>query len=319
MEYRALGKSGLKISEVSLGCWVTGGSYWGGADDGESVAAIRKAVEMGVNFIDTAELYGWGRSEEIVGKALKGLRDRVCLSSKVWKENLRREDVKKALEGSLKKLQADWIDVYFIHYPSETGVPIEETMGALEDLKKEGKIRAVGVSNFSVEQVGEAMKFGRVDVVQPCYSLLWRYIEEDLLPFCIQNEIGVVIYSPLAQGLLTGKFKAGTAFREGDGRAKAPLFKPGRFEECIGAAEALKPFAEKYGKTQGQIAVNWAISQPGVTSAIVGARNAAQAEENTGAGGWRLKPEDILLIDRIGRKATDKLPKFVSFFKDIEE
>ena len=136
MEYRRLGKSDLKISEVSLGCWVAGGTYWGGADDDESIAAIQKAVDLGVNFIDTAEVYGWGRSEEVVGKALRGRRDKVYISSKVWKTNMRRNDVKKACEGSLKRLQTDCIDVYFIHYPSDEGIPIEETMGAMLELQK---------------------------------------------------------------------------------------------------------------------------------------------------------------------------------------
>ena len=158
------------------------------------------------------------------------------------------------------------------------------------------------------------MKIGRFDVVQPCYSLLWRFIEKDILPYCIANEIGVVVYSSLAQGILTGKFTPDTKSKEGDGRARAPLFQPGRFEKCLEVAEKLKPFAQKYGKTQGQVAINWAISQPGITSAIVGARNAKQVEENAGAGGWRLEAEDIKQIDRIGRKVTDTLPEFVSFF-----
>ncbi len=313
MEYRELGQSGLTVSEVSLGCWVTGGDYWGGADDDQSIAAIRKAVDCGINFIDTAELYGRGHSEDIVGRAIADLRQDVLLSSKVWKTNMSKDMVPVACEGSLKRLDADCIDVYFIHYPSDE-IPIGETMEAMGKLKKEGKIRAIGLSNFTVAQIREAMQFGTVDVIQPCYSLLWRGIEEDVLPFCSEQGIGVVAYSPLAQGLLTGKFKPGATFPAGDGRVRTPLFQPGTLERCLEVAEGLLPYGRKYGKTQGQVAINWLTGREGVTSAIVGARTASQAEENAGAGGWRLSGEDAAAIDRIGRAVTDTLPHYVSFF-----
>lgn len=316
MEYRKLGKSGLQVSEMSLGCWVMGGDYWGGADDSESINAIRAALEMGVNHLDTAELYGNGRSEEVVGKAIKGYpRDKVYVASKVWKSHLAKNDVKKACEDTLKRLGTDYLDIYFIHYPHET-IPLEETMEAMVRLKEEGLIRVIGVSNYSKEQIKRVMKIGRVDVIQPCYSLLWRFVEGDILPYCIENEIGVVGYSPLAQGILTGKFSRGYEFKEGDSRPNVPLFRPGRFEQCIEVAESLKPFAEKYGKTQGQIAINWANSQIGITSSIVGARNPKQVEENVGACGWRMSDEDIKAIDLIGRKVTDTLPEFETFFSN---
>lgn len=319
MELRRLGKSDIKVTEVSLGCWVMGGDYWGGTEDRDSIEAIHRAFDMGVNFFDTAELYGWGRSEEVLGRALKGKRHNVYISTKVARKNMRKADLKKSCEDSLKRLKTDYIDVYFIHYPSQE-VAIEETMEGMLELKKEGKIRVIGVSNFSKQQMEEAMKLGRFEVIQPCYSLLWRFIEDDIVPYCQENDISIVAYSPLAQGILTGKYSKGTTFKEGDGRRNAPLFEPGRFEECVKVAEALKPFAEKYGKTQGQVAINWLISQKCVASAIVGARNAAQAEENCGAGGWRLSEEDIKAIDLIGKRVTSKLPKYRSFFKkDIIE
>lgn len=316
MEYRQVGRSELKISEVSLGCWVTGGDYWGGADDKDSIYAIQKSIDLGVNSLDTAEVYGRGHSERVIGKALEGRRDKVYISSKVWTTNMRHDDVKKACEGSLKRLKTDHIDIYFIHYPSDTGIPIEETMGAMLELQEEGKIRVIGLSNFSKEEMEEAAKIGRFEVVQPCYSLLWRFTEQDVLPYCIENEIGVVAYSPLAQGILTGKFSEDTEFKEGDGRAKAPLFQPGRFEKCLEVADALKPVAEKYGKTQAQAAINWVTSQMGITSAIVGARNAEQAEENIGAAGWRLEDEDINSLEKISRRVTETFPEFVNFFTD---
>lgn len=313
MEYRKLGRSPLEISEISLGCWAMGGDYWGPADDRESIATIEKALEGGINFFDTAELYGRGHSEEVLGKALKKYRDKVYISTKVWRTNMRKQDVKRACENSLKRLQTDYIDVYFIHYPSDD-VPIEETMEAMQELKEEGKIRVIGLSNFSLEQMKEALRIARYEVIQPCYNLLWRFIEKDVLPFCRENEIGIVAYSPLAQGLLTGKFTKDWTFPEGDGRKRAPLFQPEWFSQCIDVAEALKPFAEKYGKTQAQVAINWINAQSGITSSIVGARRPEQIQENLGATGWRLSDEDIEVIDKISRKVTDRLPRFQSFF-----
>ena len=315
MEYRKMGKSEIKLSEISLGCWVMGGDYWGGAQDQESIDAIHEAIDSGVNFIDTAELYGWGKSEEIVGKALKGKRYGVRIASKVWKTNMRKADVIKAFEASLKRLQTDYMDIYFIHYPNDE-IPLEETMEAMLLLKKQGKILEIGVSNFNKEQMKEALKLGRFEVMQPCYSLLWRFVEKDVLPFCVENEIGVVAYSPLAQGILTGKFNKDWTFKEGDGRKNVPLFANERFVDCLEVAEKLKPFAQKYNKTQGQIAINWVTSQPGITSAIVGARNIAQMKENSGASGFRLDRDELKAMDEFGREVTDKLPKFDNFFSN---
>lgn len=313
MEYRKLGRSGLEVSEISLGCWVTGGDYWAGAEDDESIRAIQKAVDTGINFIDTAEIYGSGHSEEVLGRALQGRRQKVVLASKVWQSHLKAPDVRKACEGSLKRMKTDYLDLYYIHYPSNTGIPIAETLGALADLQKEGKIRAIGVSNFSVAQMEEALAIHRFDALQPCFSLFWRW-EEEAIAFCAKNNIAVAAYSPLAQGLLTGKFTRDWKFPEGDGRARAALFQQGVFEKCLDAVDELKPIAAKYGKTLGQTALNWTTAQPGLTSAIVGARTAAQAEENAGAAGWRLDAADIAAIEKIGRKVTDTLPEFELFF-----
>lgn len=313
MEYRKMGRSDLRLSEISIGCWVMGGDYWGGAEDAESVGAILKALDRGVNFIDTAVIYGKGRSEEIVGRALKGRRHEALISTKLWKTDMRYADVFAACEASLKRLGTDYIDVYFIHYPNDE-IPIEETMKALLELKKQGKIREIGLSNFDRSQMEEVLKIGRFEVIQPCYSLLWRFIEDEDLPFCIENEIGVVAYSPLAQGILTGKFSSATTFKEGDGRARVPLFQKEWYGKCLEAADALKKSAADHQKTQGQVAVNWVTSQPGITSAIVGARNAAQMEENAGAAGWRLEPGELAELDRAGRTVTDFLPKYENFF-----
>ena len=319
MEYRKMGRSEIKLSDVSLGCWVMGGDYWGGAEDKDSIAAIHEALDLGVNFIDTAELYGWGKSEEIVGQALKGKRANAHISTKVWKTNMHKNDVKKACEESLKRLQTDYIDIYFIHYPHED-IPLEETMEAMLDLKAEGKIREIGLSNFNREQMTEALKLGRFEVIQPCYSLLWRFADDGVIPFCLEHEIGVTVYSPLAQGILTGKFTKDWVFKEGDGRGNAPLFSKERFSQCLEVTEGLKPYGEKHKKTLGQVAINWVTHQPGITSAIVGARNISQMKENSGASGWSLDKKELAEIDLLGRKVTDRLPKFENFFsKNIQE
>lgn len=314
MEYKRLGRSNLNISEISLGCWAMGGDYWGEADDDESIRVIRTALEDGVNFIDTAYIYGMGRSEEVVGKALKGYpRDKVYISTKLWKTDMKRQDVKKACEASLKRLQVEYADVYFIHWPVEH-VPLEETMAAMLELKQEGKIRLIGLSNFSVEQMKKSFEIGRFEVLQTCFNLFWRYAQKEEIPYCIDNGIGVVVYSPLAQGLLTGKFKNGAGFGEGDKRPGIPLFQPGLFSKCVNAAEALGPIAGKYGKTQGQLAINWTNSQQGIISSIVGARNVGQLKENLGAPGWRVGNTDMNLIDVIGRGVTDEMPEYINFF-----
>lgn len=322
MKFRELGKSGVKVSEIILGCWVMGGDYWGGAQDNESVGAINEALSKGINTFDTAEIYGSGRSEEVLGQALIGKRDNVVLSSKVFTHHMKKADAIKACEDSLKRLHTDYVDIYFIHYPSENGtVPIEETMDAMNVLKKEGKIRAIGLSNLSLKQIKEAAQFGVIDVIQPCYSLVWRYIDDDIIPYCIEHNIGIVPYSPLAQGILTGKFSSSTVFKEDDGRSHAPLFQEPWFEMALEVAEKVKPYADKYKKTLAQTSINWLNNAAGITASIVGGRNARQVSENIGAVGWKLSEEDMSSISHISKVFTVKLPHFKNFFDNtiIEE
>jgi myo-inositol catabolism protein IolS len=315
MQYRKLGKSDLNISEITLGCWVMGGDYWGGTEDDDSIKAIRTALNEGINFFDTAELYGKGHSEKVLGKALKERRKEVCISTKVWTNHMKKDQVIQACEDSLKRLETDYIDVYFIHYPVED-VPIEETMESMLRLKEQGKIRVIGLSNFSLSQMEEVLKIGRIDVIQPCYSMLWRYIDEDIIPFCIENQIGIIPYSPLAQGILTGKFNKDSQFKEGDGRKRAPLFQPQWFGKALTVADGLRSYAEKYNRTQAQVAINWTNYRPGITSAIVGARNEKQARENAGAVGWQLCQEDWDKLNELSLSFTQNLPKFQSFFRN---
>jgi len=315
MNQRVLGNSNIKVTEQILGCWAIGGSYWGGADDKESIATIKTAIENGITSLDTAYIYGNGHSERIVGKSIKGYdRDKLTIITKLWRTEMSGDRVSKACEGSLKALDTDYIDVYFIHYPSDE-VPIEETMTGMMKLKEEGKIRSIGVSNFSLEQLKEAMKFGEIDVIQPCYSLVWRFIDKEDLPFCIENNIGVISYCTLAQGILTGKFTEDKTFPEDDGRSRAPIFQPPYFKEALKVTEHVKKISEKYGKTPSQIAINWVMNTKGITAPIVGARTVKQVEENLQAGSFEMSREDYEYLDKVSREFCDRLPKFKTFFE----
>ena len=233
MNYKKLGKSGVEVSELILGCWAMGGDYFGATEDAtedeSSLEALRVSYENGVNTFDTAEIYGSGRSERVVGEAARRIgRDKVKIISKVFKPSMAHDKMVKACEDSLSRLGTDYLDVYFLHYPiPEEEVSIQERMETMTELKKAGKIRAIGLSNFSLEEMKAAMEYGQVDVIQPCYSLLWRY-DEELLKFSRENDIAVIPYSTLAQGLLTGKYKKGATFT--DGRSRAALFQPENYD-----------------------------------------------------------------------------------------
>lgn len=305
MEYRRLGRSDLEVSVISLGCWPFSGGEWGDVSDDESIATVHWCLDNGINLLDTAEAYGRGSSEEVVGRALKGRRDKAIIATKV-SHDYTAEGVQKAAEGSLRRLQTDYIDLYQIHGPSPK-VPFSETMEAMVKLQQQGKIRWIGVSNFDVPQMREALQAARFDSLQPPYSLLWRHIEDEILPFCIENEIGVIAYSPLVQGLLTGKFTKESSIPESDVRSRCVLFKGEAFERSLEVVDALRKIANRHGKTIGQAALNWLIAQPGMTSAIVGAKRPAQMQENAGAAGWRLTDEEI---ERL-RKLSDPVMALV--------
>lgn len=322
MNYKKLGKSGVEVSELILGCWAMGGDYFGATEDESSLEALQVSYENGVNTFDTAEIYGSGRSERVVGEAARRIgRDKVKIISKVFKPSMAHDKMVKACEDSLSRLGTDYLDVYFLHYPiPEEEVSIQERMETMTELKKAGKIRAIGLSNFSLEEMKAAMKYGQVDVIQPCYSLLWRFIDRDILPFCLEHEIAVVPYSPLGQGILTGSMAKGHTFREGDSRKNTPLFAPENFERALQVTEKVKEVAAKYHKTPAQTAIRWVAQTPGMTAPIVGARNRKQAEDNFGAAGWELAEEDMRILDEASRRFTDTLPRYRTLFdKTIEE
>jgi aryl-alcohol dehydrogenase-like predicted oxidoreductase len=293
-----------------MGMWQSGKDMWAGIDDRETRRALRAAFDAGINAFDTAEAYGNGHSERMLAAATADIRPQLVYMTKVFSNHLRYDQVMAACNRSLRNLKTDYIDLYQIHWPSGTwgsrSVPIEETLRALNDLKSQGKIRAIGASNFSRGELEGAARFGTIDSLQPPYSLLWRQAEKDTLPYCRENSITVLAYSPMAQGILAGRFGAQPRFEEGDHRAKHRLFQSEVYPKVQKAVEDLKPIAQRNGITLAQLALAWVISHPG-TCAIAGARNAAQAAENARAAQIVLSQADLAAMDAISRSVTDLL------------
>jgi aryl-alcohol dehydrogenase-like predicted oxidoreductase len=308
MQTRLLGNTNIAISPIILGTWQAGKKGWVGIDDATVIHAMQAALEAGITTFDTAEIYGDGYSEELVGKALADRRDRVVLATKVFPNHLRFNQVIEACEQSLRRLQTEVIDLYQIHWPSGSFgsevVPIGETMAAMNQLQDQGKIRAIGLSNFSRTQLEEAAQHGRIDSLQPPYSLFWRGVETDQLPYCIDQNLTVMAYSSLAQGLLTGKFDTAHRFPDDDIRSKNKLFRPPLYDTALAALAELHPIAHRHHTTVGNLALAWLLAQP-QTTAIVGVRNAIQAQENAKATDIRLSTQDLADIDAISRTVTE--------------
>ena len=318
MEARQLGKSVVAVPPVIFGAWAVGGWFWGGTDDGLALDAIRASLDEGVTCIDTAPAYGFGHSEEIVGKAIRGRRHEVVVATKCglrWDStdgdfffedtfngrqyrihrNLRKASIVEECERSLRRLGIETIDLYQCHWPDKT-TPLDETMGALVGLQRQGKIRAIGVSNFTVDMIRQCQLHGIVASDQPEYSLLKRDIEGDVLPFCRAQGVGVIAYKPILQGLLSGKVTMDRSFPEGDYRVRNPWFSPANRARVLAALDSLKPLAAAHSATLSQLVINWTAGEPGVTAAIVGARNPAQARENAAAVRFRLKDDERALV-----------------------
>ena len=310
MHLRKLGQSDLQISPIIMGLWQAGKDMWVGIDDRQTTKAIRAACDAGITTFDTAEAYGHGHSEQILASATRDIRDKLIYATKVFANHLKHDQVFDACHRSLKNLHTDYIDLYQIHWPAGSfgtkQVPIGETMGALNALKEQSKIRSIGVSNFSPVQLQKALEYGQIDSLQPPYSLFWRHVEKDAMSFCVDNKITILAYSPMAQGFLTGKFGADQKFAEGDIRAKNRLFQPDMYARVQEAIARLRPIAERKGVTLGQLALAWVISHP-QTCAIAGARNADQSTKNAGAGSISLSEAELSEIDEIGRGVTDNL------------
>ena len=300
MEYRKLGRTDIKVSVVAMGCWVFGGGFvWGDQEEAESIATVQAALDAGVNFFDTAEGYGDGYSEEVLGKALTGRRHEAIIATKVSQSHLARDQVVRACEGSLRRLNTDYIDLYQIHWPSRE-VPIEETMEALERLREQGKIRAIGVSNFGPQGMAGLLAVGRCETNQLPYSLLWRAIEYEIVPQCLEHE-GILCYSPLVHGLLTGKFSSPDEVPEGRARTRhfsrdRPLTRHGEEgceEETFAAIERIRRICEGIGQPMAKVALAWLLYQPGVVSVLAGARHPGQVVENASAADLKLSPDVV--------------------------
>jgi len=318
MKYRKLGSSDLNVSAVALGTWaIGGGPWWGDSDDAESIRAIRASLEAGINLIDTAPVYGFGHSEEIVGRAIHGCRDKVVLATKcgLWWDDetgtihfeqngrtvrrcLEPRTLRIEVEASLRRLGTDFIDLLQTHAqalePFKT--PIEDTMACLMELRQEGKIREIGVSNCTPDEMDEYRAAGVLVSNQPRYSILDRTIEKELLPYCREHDIAVLAYSPLEQGLLTGKIGRDTTFPPEAFRNKIPWFLPDKRGEVLDLLAGWESLTHKYACTLSQLVIAWTIAQPGVTVALCGARKVANAVENAGAGAIELDPDDIALM-----------------------
>jgi aryl-alcohol dehydrogenase-like predicted oxidoreductase len=313
MQTRQLGYTDLRLTTVGFGAWAVGGPWafgWGPQDDDASIAAIQRGLDLGINWIDTAAAYGLGHSEEMVGKAIKGRRDSVIVATKcglAWDDpstrsvinRLKAWSVRQEAENSLKRLGVDVIDLYQIHWPNPDP-DIEEGWTEIAKLVEEGKIRYAGVSNFSVAQIKRAQAIHPVASLQPPYHMLERRVESELLDYCAANGIGVVAYSPMASGLLTGKYTAEkiAALPDGDWRKRAGRFTEPELSANLALIEKLRPIVERNGHTLGQLAVAWVLRRPEVTSAIVGARAPRQIEEIVLAGDWTLTTPEIAEIEQ---------------------
>lgn len=307
MNKRKLGNSDLEITPIGVGAWAMGGANWaftwGPQDDNESVAAIRTAIEKGINWIDTAAVYGLGHSEEVVAQAVQGLSPRPYVFTKcarVWNEqrqigkSLKADSIRRECEASLRRLKIDCIDLYQMHWP-EPDEDIEEGWTTMAKLREEGKVRWIGVSNFSVSQLQRIEKIAHPTSLQPPYSMLVRGAEENVLPYCLDNGIGVIVYSPLRNGLLSGGMtrERVEGFAADDFRRRVPDFQEPALTRNLQVADLLKQIGKRHGRTAGEAAIAWTLRSPAVTGAIVGMRSPAQAEGIIGAMDFRLSPKEI--------------------------
>ncbi|MFW6153684.1 MAG: aldo/keto reductase [Planctomycetota bacterium] len=320
MEHRRLGETDIDVSVITFGAWAIGGWMWGGQEEKDAIEAIHAALDNGITSIDTAAIYGFGASEELVRKAVGDRRHEVRIFTKFglrWdsdegevrfetrdnegrpvtvRRNAKRDSVIDECENSLRRLGTDYIDLYQIHWP-DPETPIEETMAALDKLLQAGKIRAAGVSNYSVDQLDRARKVVPIASSQPPYSMVVRDAERDMLPYCQEHNVGVVVYSPLQRGLLTGKVTADREFPEDDHRRTNPLFSVENRKRVNAFLDAIRPVAEAHDASLAQLVINWTIHRPGVTAALVGSRNARQATENAQAASFTLKPDETQFIN----------------------
>lgn len=309
---RQLGKNGPNLTVIGFGAWAIGGPWqfgWGKVDDTESVKAIHAAIDSGINWIDTAAVYGFGHSEEVVGKALKGMKEKVFTATKCGLvndgngnaiNNLEPQSIRKEIEASLRRLDTDCIDLYQIHKP-DPNVPIEISWEVMLKLKEEGKVKYIGVSNYDPVMMGKCIETAHVQSLQPPYSLIKREVDENTLPFCLKNEIGVVVYSPMQAGLLSGTFDM-LKVAQDDWRRKNPYFDDPKLSSALALVEKLKPISARQNKSVGHLAIAWTLKNPSVTSAIVGARNTDQVKQNVDAANYIMSDEEYNEVTKLARE-----------------
>ncbi|MBI5022410.1 MAG: aldo/keto reductase [Ignavibacteriales bacterium] len=316
MNRRKLGKNGPELTEIGFGAWAIGGPWqfgWGKIDDNESINAIHRAIDLGINWIDTAAIYGLGHSEEVVGKALQDKRQNVFLATKcgmVWddqrnvKIHASSKSIISEIEKSLNRLNVDYVDLYQIHWP-DPKTEVEESWETLVKLKEEGKTRFIGVCNYDLQLLQRCNKISQVQSLQPPYSLLRRQIEKEILPYCLRENIGVIAYSPMQAGILSGKFDI-TKLADDDWRRSNKFYLEPNLSRALEFVEKIKPIASKYNKTVGQLAIAWVLKHTAVTSAIVGARTATQVVENVEAAGFTISSDDIVTVEDALNTKNDK-------------
>jgi myo-inositol catabolism protein IolS len=303
------------LSVIGLGCWSFGGE-WGAQEDADSLAALNEALDLGITHLDTAEAYGKGHSEELVGKAIAGRRDEVFVATKgfpLWGD-LSKECYAKKIDESLQRLGTDFIDVFYIHWPM-TGRDMRPAMEAIVAAKEAGKVGAAGVSNFTVAELEQVAEAGKVDAHQICFNLFWRHPERDVLPYCKEHGIAIVTYSTIAEGILTGKFARDVQFPEGDHRARGLLFEPEVWPHVYDAVEQLKALADGAGVPLAHLAIQWTTRQEGVTGVLVGSRNVAQVRRNVEAMKSDIPDETFDEMTRIGDEVFARLPEAVNIFR----
>jgi aryl-alcohol dehydrogenase-like predicted oxidoreductase len=327
MEHRPFGQTGLDVSAVGFGCWEIGGGY-GDIERQEFDRAISRSLDLGINCFDTAEGYGLGASERALGEALGKRRDEAVIVSKFgvnYKDmpNMRDSSasrVKASIDKCLKNLGTDYVDVYLVHWPDRL-TPFEETMSALDDVVRDGKIRFVGLSNFKLDEIKACMALRRIDVVQYGWNMFDRRMQREILPYCVDENVGFMAYGGLSYGLLTGTFTEDHGFGSTDWRARqgnmgaikifAALFGPEKFKDNVRAVNDLKDVAQRYGKSIAQLALRWATANPAVSTALVGCRTVAEVEDNVGAVGWTISDADLADIDAIfARHGIDTTPDY---------
>ncbi|OHD62315.1 MAG: hypothetical protein A2096_05550 [Spirochaetes bacterium GWF1_41_5] len=297
-----LGLTGIEITKLALGTWVFGGAEWGGADDSDSIDTLNRALDSGINFFDTALAYGDGHAEQLIGKILKPVREKVVIASKA-KGNY--ADVTQLFEKSLGFLGMEYIDLYYIHWPPEDN-HIEKMIEKIAKLQTAGKIRAIGLSNFTLEQIRRAMSVARIDALQMPYNLFWRYIENDIKTFCQENSISIISYSPLSRGLLSGKFTSDWKYVKDDNRETNVIFR-NHFKEALNGVEKVKCLAEKKKTTTAALAIKWIMQKNWISSILIGARTPRQLQENLNACQLSISDSDYITLDEISNEVFSQI------------